>query len=409
MRYLIITLLVMVFSFSLFAQKKFIFPEKYFDKTEKTDDVKLNIKIQFKPNVPGSFGSLSYSGNVDTVSNGFFYINESNGFGTGPNAKSLLNNSFFGPPFGTEDIYDSVLTNRIFNLEKIYDEKTFTKILFFQMNKRLIDSEEDSIALFFKYAIYDLLDHPEKFHYNFDVKLYHKMIIVPFNEVVPLNDLSKHFEGYSATLAITKTTKEERELYSKFTAHNFDQIYEAIEESKIRNEKFNLGLEFVRSDKSNKNILLRQLEYPLESAMVLRDVENEIPINLPTQIYKGEFKVPFTIMNKEKAKKYAAYKSAESFLQSKYNIFVVPIEYRKDNLLLDVFIEYTKVKGFFPRPIKKRLTIGKGGKLKLEIPTPKTLYRFNVNLEDYEIDGYEDYDKYVNEYIVISFEYAEKE
>ncbi|MCP4971150.1 MAG: hypothetical protein GY932_11200, partial [Arcobacter sp.] len=148
--------------------------------------------------------------------------------------------------------------------------------------------------------------------------------------------------------------------------------------------------------------------YPLESAIVLADEDNGVPINLSASIYKGEFRFPFTIMNNKKLEQYKNEKLVKEFLLSNYNIFVVPIKYDNNKLTMDVFIEYGKIWNFFPNPIKKRLTIGKGEKLKLEIPDLKKIYKFSANKKVYEIDTYEDYEKYVNEYIVISFEYAEK-
>lgn len=37
-----------------------------------------------------------------------------------------------------------------------------------------------------------------------------------------------------------------------------------------------------------------------------------------------------------------------------------------------------------------------------------TTYKFSANKKNYENDTYEDYKKYINEYIILSFEYAEE-
>ncbi|MCP4971383.1 MAG: hypothetical protein GY932_12430 [Arcobacter sp.] len=407
MRYLIIALLVMCFSFTLFAQKKIIFQEKKNKKTEKFDDIKFTMKLLFQ----NGMMTNTYYEIQDTVVSGFYYVNEvKNGFGCGAKVSNgILNDSFFGFPSWEETKYDTALSERKFNLESSSRKPDISKVVFYEIKNKLLQENKDSIALFLKYAIYSLVEHPGKLHYQFDVKLYHEMIIVPFNEVVLLDSLGEHLNDHSASLAITKTTKEERELYSKFTTRNFYQIYEATKESKIENNKFRLGLEFVQSDKNNENILLRQLEYPLESAMVLADEDNGVPINLPASIYKGEFRFPFVIMNNKKAEQYKNDELVKKFLKSNYNIFVVPIKYNNNELTVDVFIGYGKIWGFFPNLIKKRLTIEKGKKIKLKIPDLKKIYKANANKTNYEIDTYEDYEKYVNEYIVISFEYTEEE
>ena len=102
-----------------------------------------------------------------------------------------------------------------------------------------------------------------------------------------------------------------------------------------------------------------------------------VSIILSTSIYKGEFKFPFVIMNNKKLEQYKNEKLVKKFLLSNYDIFVVPIEYDNNKLTVDVFIEYDKIWGFHPNSIKKRLTIEKGEKLKLEIPDLKKTYKFN--------------------------------
>lgn len=411
MRYLIIVLLVMCFSFTLFAQKKFIIPDKISQNAN--DDIKLNMKMLFKYSDNSGRGALNYTGIQDTVVKGYYYVNEAEtgfGVGTGKDNNGMLSSAFFGFPSWENKKYDIALSERRFNLESLSNKPNFSKVVFFEIKNKLLKEDKDSIALFFKYSIYSLIDHFEELHYNFEVKLFHKMIIVPYNEITPLKFISKHFKDKSVSLVISKTTKNERDLYSKFTSRNFYPIYESIKESKIKNNVFNLGLEFVRSNRENRNILLRQLEYPLESALILADEDNGIPVNLPTRLYKGEFKqLHFSLLDKEKAEKYKNDKSVKRILKSNYDIFIVPIKYEGNDLSIDVFIEYQKFWGFFPNPIKKRLTIGKGEKLKLEIPNLKRIHKFGVNKRKYEIDTYEDYEKYVNEYIVISFEYAEEE
>lgn len=409
MRYLIIALFILNCNLSTFAQKTFIFNDNAPHKAEEKDDIELNMKMLFRCFDNSGRSSLNYPEIKDTVISGCYYINEAkNGFGVSLEDNSLLNNSFFGFPTWENEKYDTALSKRKLNLESLSNKPDFSKILFFEIKNKLLQEGNDSLALFFKYSIYILTAHPDELHYNYDVKLFHKMLIIAPNEIIPLEFLSKHFQDSAVSLVINKTTKNERELYSKFTSRYFYSIYEAAKQSKIEDTVFKLGIEFVRIDRENKNVKLRQLEYPLEDAMILADADTGIPVNLPTRLYKGEFKeIKFAIMNEEKAKQYENDKFAEQFLKSEYDIFILPVQYQDNILSMDVLIEYQKPWGFFPNQIKKRINIKKGEKIKLEIPVLKETYKFSANRKKYVINYYEDHEKYNNEYFIISFEYSE--
>ncbi len=86
---------------------------------------------------------------------------------------------------------------------------------------------------------------------------------------------------------------------------------------------------------------------------------------------------------------------------------MVPISLNGDTLTADVFLNYSKITlDNIPRwtPIKKRVKLIQGYPIAINLPRENWSANFSRDGEKYNIYGYSDYERYVNEYLLISFD-----
>jgi hypothetical protein len=271
------------------------------------------------------------------------------------------------------------------------------KIVQFSFEAIPQDKSSDSITVLFKYVLYDLIKDNSRLDFNYNIRLFHKTLIIPFNKAVKPEFLKETFGKREVTLSVLKHDKSLAEKYSDFKTNYYSEINEALKTSVMNGTKISLGMEFIRSDQENKNILLHQLKYPIDSSGVLCDAQTEVVYKLPFSIYKCRFPVTYSTDNK-------------GFVKINYNITVVPQSLEKNELKCDMFIECNNSSGILaPLFIKKHLTIYKGEKLKIDLLNSERKTR------DY-IAGYFTGDSHglknlfssINEYFILSFEFTEQ-
>ena len=128
--------------------------------------------------------------------------------------------------------------------------------------------------------------------------------------------------------------------------------------------------------------------------------------NFKTPVYYAQFTLPFELFDAKKMELFDKYKTKEKIFQSKYTLLLVPISATNDGITADLFIQYTKlnIDDGIPRwtPIKKRIIIPHGKGLRIDLPKENWSANFTRASEQYDVYGYSDYERYIDETIVIS-------
>ena len=179
------------------------------------------------------------------------------------------------------------------------------------------------------------------------------------------------------------------------------------------NIKVDIGTEYVRTvaDGSLHNgfptklLLRKQRNTMLVSEGIVEKISGRYTAFL-SGIYSVDFSFPFRIYNSEKEKLYNRYNTKPEIFQSQLHIRLVPVSLSMDSLTADLFITYNKLSlDDVPRwtPIKKRIILIKGSSLMIPLPKENWSAVFSRNNENYEIFGYSDFEKSVNEYVRITF------
>lgn len=183
----------------------------------------------------------------------------------------------------------------------------------------------------------------------------------------------------------------------------------------LERKNFKFGMELVRTDKANKEILVRKLEYPLK---FIKQEWNE-KFKIMVSNYTGRIVVPLEIYNPEK-KDLAEQSAKVKRAYINYVLSIFPLELKDDVFtcqlfyMVDIFnITFKEFDGKKfsnenagnqgARPIKIKL----GEKVKIDL---EGAYSTIWGIED-TIDGApvtfranEDYNNYFNDYMIISLE-----
>ncbi|MCX6151161.1 MAG: hypothetical protein NTX22_11595 [Ignavibacteriales bacterium] len=274
----------------------------------------------------------------------------------------------------------------------------------------------DSISLFFKYALFNLLkrNDGEYLDSDFNITIRYKLVKVPFDKTVSFDFIGKDFAPFKISLSVMKKQKTENILTIDENFVLAKEIVNSANQSKLKGAEFNLGVEFIIIDSlkqlynknsSTSDLLNRIKQEGMNSFNCLKNDFDKI--NLPANIYQCKLNFPFHLYNIQKENAYKNYMTREDIFKSEYNIILVPISYEKDILTADLFVDYKKIiPDDLPRwtPIKKRIQIQKDVGVRIDLPKENWSANFIRSGEKYEIYGYSDYEKYVNESIIINFE-----
>ena len=274
----------------------------------------------------------------------------------------------------------------------------------------------DSINLFIKYALFKLLKRNEGDYLNsdFNINVHYKLVKIPFGQSVSFDFFDKDFMPYNISLYAEKKKKVQNILTINENFILAKGIVNSARQSKLKGRNFNFNIEFVAIDSlkqlynkksSFNNFLNRIKQEGMNSINYLRSDNDKI--NLPVNIYQCNLRFPFHLYNIQKENAYKNYKTRADIFRSDYNIILVPISFEKDILTADLYVDYKKIiPDDLPRwtPIKKRIQIQKDIGVRINLPKENWSANFTRSGEKYEIYGYSDYEKYVNESIIISFE-----
>ncbi|MCF6269192.1 MAG: hypothetical protein L3J41_05760 [Melioribacteraceae bacterium] len=321
------------------------------------------------------------------------------------------------------------------DLEVFSNDFDADKVLSFRIMPEFDNEKDDTASLFIKYVVYDFDNNQtDYFNWNAKINLYNKLIRVPLNKEVQLVLMNDKLSGYQFTIELSKTNIQQ-DILKIENRKLFTAIKSKTNECKKIDKKLKLDLFFAKSLKLTNPILYNTILFSpkgeTESNIVYVDVEkyegvkfNSEQIVLRNNIYHVQANTPFKIYNNEKMDKYKKYETMPEIFNSTYNFYFVPIFLEDDSLVADLYISIEKInlEDGIARwsPINKRVKIklikDKTNNINTNRYNSSFMFRFpNENWsaffsrggEGYEIYGYSDYERFINEFINITISYEE--
>lgn len=358
--------------------------------------------------------TLNHTGAIDEVIEGYYFIPRyETDFteqiaGLRPGGFSFLDPNMFGGI--VEQLSEKWIKNKfpMQDIETMTNGMHIQKILSFQIKPVVVNTESDTLNLLIKYAVYDFMKQKDyDLNYTYNVKLFYKLVHILFNKEVTFDFIDKVFKDHKTTFLFTK--EDEKYLTIKNDAALFTEIQKSANESKLGNINLKFDLTLTRKDGTTLNqfnYIAKYEEQNLPFAKVIIDEKVNEKVELTAKIYYSKLEFPFHLYNKEKAKRYKNYKTRGSIFQSTCNVYIIPIDFTDDSLMVDLFIDYTKlnlgdgIKRW--TPIKKRIVIGREWKVSsITLPKENWSANFTRQGEQYDIYGYTDFERFINELLYI--------
>ncbi|MBA4318540.1 MAG: hypothetical protein C0412_09075 [Flavobacterium sp.] len=292
----------------------------------------------------------------------------------------------------------------------------FMKAFSFQISALYDERKKDSLHVYFKYVIQSLKDSAQIHKSEFDLKtkVDYKFFVIPLNKELSLDFLSSLFKGYNFKLKVDYYREGERKISVDLNEAIVSKLKKSASESTIKDSKLNFDISFSRKSSLplRPDEELRFLEYvnsnglPNYSFTENRNLLfNEIN-GTKIPLYYCSYELPFALADKSKMEKYSKYKNSSKYLKSRYDLFIIPISITTEGIEADIIIDYAKLnlEDNFKRwtPVSKRVVIPYLGGIKIEIPKENWSANFTRNGEQYDIYGYPDYEKFIDEVIYIS-------
>jgi hypothetical protein len=359
---------------------------------------------------------LNHSGKMDEAIEGYYFVpryktafNEQIA-GLQPGGFSFLDPNIFG------GIVEQISAKWIKNKFPMQDIETMTngmhiqKILSFQIKPVVIDVESDTLSLLIKYAVFDFVKQKDyALNYDYNVKLFYKMVHTPFDKELSFDFIDEVFENYEITFRFAKRKKGGEYLTIKNEASLFAEIKKSATESNLINSDYSFDIELIRYDEVAVNQfphIAKYQEQNLPFVRIIEESKTHEKTKLPAKIYYGRLNFPFILYNTQKEELYKNYNTKGNIFQSTYDIIIVPIKLVNDSLTFDLFINYSKlnldddIKRW--TPIKKRIQIPLvWGISSISLPKENWSAFFSRSGEEYAIYGYSDFERFLNEYIII--------
>ncbi|RJP70232.1 MAG: hypothetical protein C4539_06485 [Ignavibacteriales bacterium] len=302
------------------------------------------------------------------------------------------------------------------DLETMTSPLDVEKAISFNILPQGNNNNKDSVSLFFKYAIFSNIkwNNGNYLNSDFNIDIHYKLIKIPFGKQVSFDFLDKDFNPFKITVCVKKKNKDENSIYVEKNSLLENELINSASQSKPRKTNLKFDVEFLSIDSLKQlynnrttfgDIVTSVKQKGIESFKSLQNDFNKT--ELPVDIYRCVLEPPFHLYNTQKEEAYKNYKTREEIFKSTYNIILVPISYKEDVLKADLFINYKKINPDETErwtPIKKRITIQKDVGTRISLPKENWSANFTRSGEKYEIFGYSDYERFVNESIIINFE-----
>ncbi|MCK9211110.1 MAG: hypothetical protein M0P61_09770 [Ignavibacteriaceae bacterium] len=382
------------------------------------DELLLETKISIANKNSSQTFILNVSKNIQEAIEGYFYLPSEGNALSGeiiPGGFSFLNDKIFGDPISL--FADKWVKNKfpMQDIAPITNRMNVGKVFSFQITPKQIDETGDSMYLFLKYCIYDLIKQKvTDLSFDYKLQLFYKFVAVPFNRKISFDFINAHFKDHTISFQFLK--KKQSDVIANLKGNEIiaDELMNSVDQSRIVDDKLNIGIEFLRKDidasingydSFDSEFLLKVQQDQLGETKIEKSFQWEDK-TLSVPVYYSHLNFPFRLYNDEKEKNYSTYKTRDDIFQSDYHIIIVPVSFNKDTLVADLFITYSKLKTDDVNrwtPIKKRLKLVKNLPLEIELPKENWSMNFTKGSELYDIYGYSDFERYVSEFLVIHF------
>ncbi len=377
---------------------------------------------------------------------GYFYINKEHTiFDRSKGSFSFIRDLGKLEAFDTRtDNYITTLSDQSF-LPLAFLHPYFDQLIDFTITPCQVRNCADSVVLYYKYIKYDKVVGANDNDFTTQNKYNTGNIRIPLDKEIELKAYSEVFPRYKFYIKVSARSEEKT-----LDAGNYDQtfkteLFNSIGESKIKYSTLDFDVKYFNSlisadiyKSQQQNSLIRventgigksslikfkkdyelkqltpvlkknKLNYKILEDTCLVDIGNKA-------IYIVKFEFPFVLKDEEKKNEYNKYTTYEKILKSTYEVIIVPISYENDELTVDLFIKWEKLNigDFLQRwtPIKKRIVINyvNSWNVYFNLPKEKWTANFTRDGQNYDISGYYDYEKYIDETLNIVFKNITKE
>lgn len=276
---------------------------------------------------------------------------------------------------------------------------------------------KDSVLLYVKCQVMKLLKKHGKESWDTDndynIKLFYKVRKVPYNKCINLDVFDNNFKDVNITVKVSKNVIP---VITEVNPDVLSEVEKSCKESDFSKD-INFSSEFAKSDTIytgsfpflalRKDFIYRNVFRGDEGYQKL--IANGSELNFGKKIYYLNYNVPFGFYKKDDQSRYSSYKTRDSIFRSNYEVFIVPIVMSNDSLTLDVIVGYKKlniINDDVPRwtPFKKRIkTWVKEPYISLSFPKENWTANFMRQNEKYQIFGYSEYEKFVNEILLLEY------
>lgn len=365
--------------------------------------------------------SLNKGQNADEALEGYFLFTAYDKLLDGKIVKggfNFLDPEIIGGLTGSSFLREQWVNNNfsLQDLETMTSPLDVEKAISFNILPQENNNSNDSVSLFFKYAIFNNIKWNNRDYLNsdFNIDVHYKLIRIPLGKKASFDFLDKDFNPFKIIVSVNRKSKEENSLYVEKNSVLENELINSASQSNLRKTNIKFDVEFLSIDSLKQlfnnrptygDIITSVKQKGIETVNSLQSDFNKTA--LPVNVYRCVLELPFHLYNAQKETAYMNYKTRAEILRSTYNIILVPISYNNNVLTADLFINYKKINPDEVErwtPIKKRITINKDFGTMIGLPKENWSANFTRSGEKYEIYGYSDYERFVNESIIINFE-----
>ncbi|PKL82534.1 MAG: hypothetical protein CVV24_09680 [Ignavibacteriae bacterium HGW-Ignavibacteriae-3] len=268
---------------------------------------------------------------------------------------------------------------------------------------------EDSISFYCKYIEFKKLGDSADYNYHYNISYHETFCTLPiaqdcevkiFNGVYPNLQViisAKYMDWLDKKARAEKEGKIIQNL--EYYENSIKAIEESIRDSKLGKTKFNIGFEYVRTDKQEKDILTQKIFGPLVNSNLA--ITSKEFFDFPINIYKGHIELPLLLYSKE-AKELLQYVEKWRIKNFEYDIVVVPMDKNGNNYSFHVFFPQSR---YIPgdRCFMKAINIGLGEKVKIKLEEDNFALLGRNADKEFGIFISES-SKFINEYYILSLE-----
>jgi len=267
--------------------------------------------------------------------------------------------------------------------------------------------EDTVINFYLRYIVYKKKKDINDFKANYDISFHEAFFTCPIGRDYQFDYFKAYLPFASIIIKLEiGPVPEKKEIFSeqdnvidiRQTILVKDDILKYSESAKVNQPGLKLSLEYVMTNKNNDEILTRKMDYPMQAGTMI-STEKEI-IQLNKTIYKGTISVPFEIFNKEKEILFK--RSTISKELKNYHVYVMPIEKVNNRYSFQILvINNIRETGSFR---SQNIVLAPGEKYKIILKNGDVVFKETIEGERLTISTKEDYEPFVNDFLLIGFE-----